>query len=192
MKYKNPLIKSTYLVPALFFCTSLSAQNIPNYKNNYIYAGLNVRIASIGSGTSIKNLFGVKLGYNQKLNDHAYGGPVIEAMFIRSPVNRGARISLFAGPSIDYDIGKYNYVKHVLNSTFVSTNASWVFPINPATTDYTYLDCISVSASFNSKEFYGLNKTSIDINLNFQRYDIGFSTGNGRMLNISTGTRTNF
>jgi len=160
-------------------------------KSGYFYVGLDINIATLASGTSIKTIMGVNFGYNRKVADHFYAGPQMNATFIKSPVNRGARISLFAGPSTEMEIKRIG--KNPLTaSQSLSNRLSWIFPLNPQSSDYTYMDCVSVSTSLSNDEFFGFNKSSIAVNLNFQRYDIGFYNGFNRMFSISTGTRTTF
>ncbi len=168
------------------------SQNIETPNNSHFYVGVDIRIATLVSGTSIKTIMGVKFGYNQKISNKLLAGPQATALFIRSPVNRGARISLFAGPSAEYEIKENTQISNFNKSTFFSSRASWVFPINPQSSEYTYMDCISVGASYNSDDIFGFNKTALDLNLEFQRYDIGFYNGFSRMVNISSGSHTTF
>jgi hypothetical protein len=192
MKRKNYFLKLVTLSLIVAFGKVSYAQSPNNYRNGFFYAGFNVSLATLASGTSIKNIMGVRFGYSHKVANNTFAGPVIDALFIKSPINKGARISLFAGPSVDYEISKFNQLSGKVNSNYLSAKTSWVFPVNPATSDYIYMDCISLSASINNDDFYGLNKSSLDLNIDFQRYDIGFSTGASRMVNISTGTKTTF
>jgi hypothetical protein len=192
MKLRNCFLKLIVLSLLVAFSQVSFAQSPNAYRNGFFYAGFNVKIATLASGTSIKNIMGFRFGYNHKVANNTFAGPVVDALFIKSPVNKGARISLFAGPSIDYDISKFDRLTGTVNSNYLSARTSWVFPVNPATSDFTFMDCISLSASLNNDDFYGLNKSSLDFNIDFQRYDTGFSTGASRMVNISTGTRTTF
>lgn len=192
MKQRNPIIRITTILLIIAFSEASHAQSLNSYRKGLFYAGINVRLVTLASGTSIKNIMGVRLGYHHKVTQNTFAGPVIDAMFIKSPVNKGARISLFAGPSIDYDISKLDRLTATVNSKYLSARTSWVFPINPVTSDFTYMDCISLRVSINDDDFYGLQKTSLDFIIDFQRYDTGFSTGASRMVNISAGTSTTF
>jgi hypothetical protein len=193
MKINSCFLKALTLSLIIISFSKLTFAQSPNdFRKGFFYAGFNVRLATLASGTSIKNIMGVKFGYNYKVANNTFAGPVVDAMFIKSPINRGARISLFAGPSVDYEVSRFNKLTGLANSNYLSATTSWVFPVNPSTSDFTYLDCISLSASINKDDFYGLNKSSLDLNIDFQRYDIGFSTGASRMVNIGTGTKTTF
>lgn len=192
MNYRNYFLKIVTLSLIVAFSKVSFAQSPNSYRNGFFYAGFNIKLVTLASATSIKNIMGVRFGYSHKVANNTFAGPVVDALFIKSPINKGARISLFAGPSIDYDVSRINKLSGMVNSNYLSTKTSWVFPVNPATSDFTYMDCISLSASINNDDFYGLNKTSLDLNIDFQKYDIGFSTGASRMVNISTGTRTTF
>ncbi len=134
----------------------------------------------------------IKAGYNQKISPLLFAGPQVEALFIRSPVNKGARISLFAGPSTELELKTLTKMAHLSNTSSFSGKLSWVFPLNPHSSDYTFLDCISVGASFINDDFLGFNKSSIGVSLDFQRYDIGFYNSQNRMININTSSTTSF
>lgn len=179
------------LIVFTFSKSSFAQTNAAN-KNGYFYVGFDTNIASLFSGTSIKTILGVKLGYNHKVATNVFVGPQVDALFIRSPVNKGARISLFAGPSSELEIIDRMDQTANKKSSYLSTKVSWVFPLNPQTSEYVYKDCISLSASYNSDDFLGFNKSSLNFNLDFQKYDIGFYSGFNRMVNISTGTTTTF
>ena len=134
----------------------------------------------------------LKAGYNQKISPLLFAGPQVEALFIKSPMNKGARISLFAGPSTELELKTLTKMAHLSNTSSFSGKLSWVFPLNPHSSEYTFLDCISVGASFINDDFLGFNKSSIGINLDFQRYDIGFYNSRNRMVNINTSSTTSF
>ncbi|TKB98782.1 hypothetical protein [Pedobacter cryophilus] len=180
------------LLVAVTYSNTSIAQINRQIKNGYFYVGFDANIATLFSGTSVKTIMGVKLGYNQKVATNVFVGPQVEALFIRSPINRGARISLFAGPSTELEVIDRLDQSVKTKSSYLSTKLSWVFPLNPQTSDYVYMDCISLSTSYNSDDFLGFNKTSISLNLDFQKYDIGFYGGFNRMVNISTGSMTTF
>ncbi len=135
---------------------------------------------------------GIKAGYNQKVSNQLFAGPQLEALFIRSPLNKGARISLFAGPSAELELKSLTKMAQLSNTTSFSSRLSWVFPINPSSSEHTFMDCISIGASFINDDFLGFNKSSIGLNLDFQRYDIGFYNGKSRMININTTSTTSF
>ena len=190
-------LKSTFrilfiLLNVFTFSNTSFAQINRQIKNGYFYAGFDANIATLFSGTSIKTIMGVKLGYNQKVATNLFVGPQVEALFIRSPKNKGARISLFAGPSTELEIIDRLNQSAKTKSSYLSTKLGWVFPLNPQTSEYVYKDCITLSTSYNSDDFLGFNKTSISLNLDFQKYDIGFYSGFNRMVNISTGSTTTF
>jgi hypothetical protein len=190
-------LKSTFrtlfiLLVVFTFSNPSFAQINRQIKNGYFYVGFDANIATLFSGTSVKTIMGVKLGYNQKVATNVFVGPQIQALFVKSPADRGARISLFAGPSSELEVIDRLDQSIQKKSSYLSTKLSWVFPLNPKTSDYVYMDCISLSTSFNSDDFLGFNKTSINLNLDFQRYDIGFYSGFSRMVNISTGSMTTF
>lgn len=161
-------------------------------RNSHFYVGLDIKVATLFTATSIKSLLGIKVGYNQKVSSQLFAGPQLEALFIRSPLNKGARISLFAGPSTELELKKVTQGDNLSNTTSFSSRASWVFPINPKSSDHTFMDCISVGASFINDDFFGFNKSSVGINLDFQRYDIGFYNSDSRMININTTSMTSF
>lgn len=167
------------------------AQNAIIERNSHFYVGLDIKIATLLTGTSIKSLFGVKAGYNQKLSNQLFAGPQVEALFIRSPMHKGARISLFAGPSTEVELKTLTKMVH-LNRSSLSGKMAWVFPINPQSSEHTFLDCISFGASFTNDDFLGFNKSSIGFNVDLQRYDIGFYNAKSRMLNINTSSTTSF
>ncbi|MFC5282171.1 hypothetical protein [Pedobacter alpinus] len=190
-------MKKLYFLLLLIGCllkgTATFSQNNNLQNNSHFFLGVDFRIATLVSGTSIKTIMSLKLGYNQKIANEVFAGPQINALFIKSPINRGARISLFAGPSVEYEHKQTVSINKINNSTFLSSRASWVFPVNPKTSDYTYMDCISVGISYNSDDIFGFNKTGLDLNLDLQRYDIGFySKGFSRMVNVSSGSHTTF
>jgi hypothetical protein len=188
MNFILPRFLFSILLLSLF--NSSYAQGIPQ-KNGYFFVGLDINLATLSTATSVKTIMGVNFGYNKKLANHLYAGPQVNAVFIRSPANRGARISLFAGPSAEMELKRIG--KNPLTaSQSLSNRASWVFPLNPKSSDYTYMDCISISTSLSNDEFLGFKKSSVALNLDFQGYDIGFYNGLSRMVSISTGTRTTF
>lgn len=179
-------------IAALCFKSSAFAQNISVEKNSHFYIGLDIKVATLLTGTSISSLFGFKAGYNQKLSNQLFAGPQVEALFIKSPVNRGARVSLFAGPSTEVELRTLSRIANLGNSTALSGKLSWVFPINPQSSDYSFLDCISIGASFTNDDFLGFNKSSIGLNLDLQRYDVGFYSSKSRMININSSSTTSF
>ena len=168
------------------------AQKVTLERNSHFYVGVDIKIATLLTSTSIKSLFGVKAGYNQKLSNQLFAGPQIQALFIRSPIHKGARVSLFAGPSTEVELKTLTKMAHLSNTTSLSGKASWVFPVNPKTSEYTFLDCISFGASFINDDFLGFNKSSVGINFDLQRYDIGFYNSKSRMININTSSTTSF
>lgn len=172
------------------FSKQTQAQNIDLHRNSHFYVGVDIKIATLLTGTSIKSLMGLKVGYNQKLSNNLYAGPQLEALFIKSPSHKGARISLFAGPSTELELKTVSKMERLNSTTSFSGKMSWVFPLNPHTSEYTFLDCFSIGAAFINNDFLGFNKTSVGINLDFQRYDIGFYDGQSRMININTSSIT--
>jgi hypothetical protein len=188
MNFTLSKLLSSILLLSLF--NTSYAQEIPQ-KNGYFFVGLDINIATLSTGTSIKTLMGVNFGYNKKFANHLFAGPQVNAVFIKSPANKGARISLFAGPSAEMEIKRIG--KNPLTaSQSLSNRLSWVFPLNPKSSDYTYKDSFSISTSLSNDEFFGFNKSSIALNIEFQGYDIGFYNGLKRMVSIGTGTRTTF
>nr|WP_294896029.1 hypothetical protein [uncultured Pedobacter sp.] len=186
--------KSYFIIVLLALCfyKNADAQKINIDRNSHFYVGLDIKIATLLTGTSIRSLFGVKAGYNQKLSSQLFAGPQLEALFIRSPLNKGARISLFAGPSTEFELATLNKMANLSNTTSLSGKLSWVFPVNPKSSDYTFLDCISFGASFINDDFLGFNKSSIGLNVDLQRYDIGFYNSKSRMININSSSTTSF
>ncbi|MBK0382668.1 hypothetical protein I5M32_06805 [Pedobacter sp. SD-b] len=190
MKIRFYLLKPVILFFFFLGFNSSYGQTV-DQKSGYVFVGLDINVATLSSATSIKTLMGVNFGYNKKIANHLYAGPQINAVFIKSPVNKGARLSLFAGPSTEMEIKRIG--KNPLTaSQSLSNRLSWVFPLNPKSSDFTYTDCFSVSTSLSNDEFFGFNKTSVDIGIDFQGYDIGFYNGLSRMISISSGTRTSF
>lgn len=189
-------MKKIYLIlllaTTLCFCNQVFAQKLRIERNSHFYVGLDIKIATLLSGTSIKSLFGVKAGYNQKVSNALYTGPQVQALFIKSPLNKGARISLFAGPSAELEFNSIIQMAQLSNTSSFSGRLSWVFPINPNSSEHTFMDCISIGASFINDDFLGFNKSSVGINLDFQRYDIGFYDSKSRMININTSSMTSF
>ncbi|HTN20985.1 MAG TPA: hypothetical protein VL125_10935 [Pelobium sp.] len=189
-------MKKIYLIILLTTAVCIGnksfAQKVTVERNSHFYVGVDIKIATLLTSTSIKSLFGIKAGYNQKLSNQLFAGPQVEALFIRSPINKGARISLFAGPATEVEVKTLTKMVNQANTTSLSGKMSWIFPINPKSSDYTFLDCISVGASFSNDNFLGFNKSSIGLNLDLQRYDIGFYNGKNRMLNINTNSTTSF
>lgn len=189
-------MKKIYFIILLAIATCANqnaySQKVTISRNSHFYVGVDFKIATLLTGTSIKSIMGIKAGYNQKITNVLFAGPQVEALFIRSPLNKGARISLFAGPSTELELTTIAKMAQLSNTTSVSGKLSWVFPINPNSSEYTFLDCISVGASFINDDFLGFNKSSIGINLDFQRYDIGFYDSKNRMLNINTSSTTSF
>ncbi len=180
------------LIATLGFSNDIFAQQVIIQKDSHFYVGLDIKIATLLTGTSIRSLFGVKAGYNQKVSNQLFAGPQLEALFIRSPLNKGARISLFAGPATEIEMITLTKMPNRSNTTSLSGKLSWVFPINPQSSDYSFLDCVSIGASFINDDFLGFNKSSIGVNFDFQRYDIGFYDSKSRMININTSSTTSF
>ncbi|OAQ41577.1 hypothetical protein A5893_00215 [Pedobacter psychrophilus] len=190
MKMKFTLSKLLLSILFLSLFKSSYGQGIPQ-KNGYFFVGLDINIATLSSATSVKTIMGVNCGYNKKFTNHLYAGPQVNAVFIRSPANKGARISLFAGPNAEMELKRIGK-NPLTTSQSLSNKVSWVFPLNPKSSDYTYMDCFSISTSLSNDEFFGFKKSSIAINVDFQGYDIGFYNGLSRMVSISSGTRTTF
>lgn len=190
MKMNFTLSKLLFSILLLSLFKTSIAQEIPQ-KNGYFFVGLDINLATLSSATSVKTLMGVNFGYNKKFANHLFAGPQVNAVFIKSPANKGARISLFAGPSAEMELKRIGK-NPLTTSQSLSNRVSWVFPLNPKSSDYTYMDCFSISTSLSNDEFLGFKKSSIALNLDFQGYDIGFYNGLSRMVSISTGTRTTF
>ena len=180
------------LASLLCFSADTFAQKINIDRGSHFYVGVDIKIATLFTNTSIKSLFGVNAGYNRQLTKQLFAGPQVQALFIRSPLNKGARVSLFAGPSTEVELTTLTKMANLSNTTSLSGKLSWVFPINPQSSDYTFLDCISFGASFTNDDFLGFNKSSIGINIDLQRYDIGFYNSKNRMININTNSTTSF
>ncbi len=178
------------LIAVICFSIPAFAQNLNFERKSHVYLGIDIKVATLFSGTSIRSIFGIKLGYNQKIGTDIFAGPQAEALFIRSPMNKGARISLFAGPATEIEFKNVNQISQVPSSFSFSGRMSWVFPINPMSSDHTFGDCFSMGASIINDDFLGFNKTALGINLDFQRYDLGFYNGTTRMLNINTSSVT--
>lgn len=189
---KNLFFAVLLLSVLLAYGNRAVAQNVNINRGSHFYLGVDFKIATLFTNTSIKSLFGLKAGYNQKFTKQLFAGPQLEALFIRSPMNKGARISLFAGPSTEVELKSLSKMANLSNTTSLSGKLSWVFPINPRSSDYTFLDCVSFGASFINDDFLGFNKSSIGINVDLQRYDIGFYGSKNRMLNINSSSTTSF
>lgn len=179
----------SFVLLILLLCKSFAQELVVNKKSHF-YVGVDIKVATLFTSTSIKSLFGIKLGYNQKLSNGLFTGPQAEALFIRSPINKVARISLFAGPAAEFELKPMQERALQQKTTSVTVKSSWVFPLNPKSSDYTFLDCISVGASILNDDFLGFNQSSVGINLDWQRYDIGFYDSSNRMLNINTVSST--
>ena len=180
------------LISIVFTFNSVSAQNIRANQNAYFYAGLDLNVATLFSNTSIKSTLGIKLGYNKFVGNNIFVGPQVKALFINNPGKKGVRPSLFAGVSSEFEVTKYISNEYLIKDVNqFSGRLSWVFPINSASSDYIYKDCVSLSASFKSDRF-NFYRSSLDLNLDFQGYDIGFYNGLNRMVNLSTGSISAF
>lgn len=168
------------------------AQNITANQNAYFYAGLDLNVATLYTNTSIKPTLGIKVGYNKSITNHILIGPQIKVIFINNPINHGVRASLFAGASSEFEVTKLldnDYLNKDINQ--YSSRLSWICPINLISSNYFYKDCISLSVSLKSDKF-NFYRSSLDLNLDFQGYDIGFYNGYSRMLNLSTGSISAF
>ena len=180
------------LINIVFTFNSVSAQNIRANQNAYFYAGLDLNVATLFSNTSIKSTLGLKVGYNKSVGSNIFLGPQVKALFINNPGKKGVRPSLFAGVSSEFEVTKYISNEYLIKDVNqFSGRLSWVFPINSASSDYIYKDCVSLSASFKSDRF-NFYRSSLDLNLDFQGYDIGFYNGLNRMVNLSTGSISAF
>lgn len=172
--------------------SSVSAQDIRANQNAYFYAGLDLNVATLFSGTSIKSTLGIKVGYNKSVADNIFVGPQVKILMINNPTKKGLKASLFAGASSEFEVTKYISNEYLIKDVNqFSSRLSWVFPINSASSDFIYKDCISLSASYKSDKF-NFYRSSIDLNLDFQGYDIGFYNGFNRMVNLSTGSISAF
>lgn len=181
-----------FIAGLIFTFESVSAQNIRANQNAYFYAGLDLNVATLFSNTSIKSTLGIKVGYNKSVADNIFVGPQVKMLMINNPSKRGVRPSLFAGASSEFEVTKYISNEYLLKDVNqFSGRLSWVFPINSASSEFIYKDCISLSASFKSDRF-NYYRSSVDLNLDFQGYDIGFYNGLNRMVNLSTGSISAF
>ena len=180
------------IISIIFTFNNVSAQNIRANQNSYFYAGLDLNVATLFSNTSIKSTLGIKVGYNKSVDDYIFVGPQVKVLFINNPGKKGVRPSLFAGASSEFEVTKYISDEYLIKDVNqFSGRLSWVFPINSASSDYIYKDCVSLSGSFKSDRF-NYYRSSLDLNLDFQGYDIGFYNGLNRMVNLSTGSISAF
>lgn len=180
------------IIGLIFTYKSVSAQNIRASQDAYFYAGLDLNIATLLSNTSIKSTLGIKAGYNKSVADHVFIGPQVKMLLINNPGKKGIKPSLFAGASSEFEVSKYISNEYLIKDVNqFSGRLSWVFPINSASSDFVYKDCISLSASYKSDRF-NYYRSSVDLNLDFQGYDIGFYNGLNRMVNLSTGSISAF
>lgn len=192
MSLVRKILIFVFITGLIFTNNKLSAQNIRANQNAYFYAGLDLNVATLFSGTSIKSTLGIKAGYNKSIADNIFVGPQVKMLLINHPSKKGVRPSLFAGASSEFEVTKYISNAYLIKDVNqFSGRLSWVFPINSASSDYIYKDCISLSASFKSDRF-NFYRSSLDINLDFQGYDIGFYNGLNRMINLGTGSISAF
>lgn len=172
--------------------TQAKAQNIRATQNDYFYIGIDLNLFTLASGTSIKSTLGIKAGYNRLVSENIYVGPQVKALFIKNPAKKGIKPSLFAGASSEFEITKYISNDYLVEDVSrFSSRLSWVFPVNSASSDFVYKDCISIAASYKSSEF-NFYRSSVDLNIDFQGYDIGFYNGFNRMVNLGTGSISAF
>ncbi len=192
MKRRFEFLLNTHLILFALISSSSLAQNNYEEKKSTIYLGLDINLATIFTGTSIKSAASLKGGYNYLLTSNIHAGPQIKVLFIKSPTNKGLIASIFVGPSAEIEYSK-KYFNHQITKdiSMFSNRFSWVFPINSKSSDYIYKDCISITTSYKTSKF-NFFKTSIDMNLDFQGYDLGFYSGFKRMINISIGTVSTF
>lgn len=186
------IIGFVFTASLAFAFNNVSAQNMRASRNSYFYAGLDLNVATLFSNTSIKSTLGLKIGYNKSVADHIFVGPQVKMLLINNPAKKGVRPSLFAGVSSEFEITKYISNEYLIKDVNqLSSRLSWIFPINSASSEYIYKDCISLSASYKSDKF-NYYRSSVDLNLDFQGYDIGFYNGLNRMVNLSTGSISAF
>lgn len=179
----------TTIITLLFI---LTVQANAQIKKSHFYLGLDVRLASLSSSTSYKTIFGIKGGYNVALSNRVAIGPQAQILFVKSPAKKGALPAFYSGISTlieTSDIIKEN--KNKFNSVAVNNRLSWIFPLNPAVNNFDYRDCFTITTSIKVAEFY-YYKTSLDINVEFQRYDIGFYSGQTHMISLTTGSTGTF
>jgi hypothetical protein len=171
---------------------NLYAQNIYQEKKSNIYLGFDINLATLSSGTSIKSTVSLKAGFDYRLNENFSAGPQLKILFINSPLNKGLKASIFAGPTTNIEFTKLLSDKYLTkDASMFSNRISWVFPVNSKSSDYIYKDCLSISTSYKNSSF-NFYRTSLDLNIDFQGYDIGFYNGFNRMINLSTGSVNTF
>jgi hypothetical protein len=186
------IIGFVFTASLAFAFNNVSAQNMRASRNSYFYAGLDLNVVTLFSNTSIKSTLGLKIGYNKLVADHIFVGPQVKMLLINNPAKKGVRPSLFAGASSEFEITKYISNEYLIKDVNqFSSRLSWIFPINSASSEYIYKDCISLSASYKSDKF-NYYRSSVDLNLDFQGYDIGFYNGLNRMVNLSAGSISAF
>ncbi len=176
----------------IFFIVSNShAQLFPPVKSHF-YIGLDVHIFTISSGTSYKSIFSVRGGYHYMFTDNLFVGPQVEASLVKSPVKKGAVPTFFVGGSFMTETSNL-FSKDYLNKNNlrVSNRLSWIFPINPAINNFDYMDKIILANSLKSPNFNEY-RTSLDVNIHFQRYTVGMLNKNDRNISLSLGANNEF
>lgn len=186
MRVKNFL----FLLILLFTTSQLKAD--PQEAKSGFYIGITVNVATIFTNTSYKTLFGFKGGYNLQTNSFLGVGPQLQVNFVQSPFKKGVIPSIYMGASAQMETGSLfeNNINPV-NHTRVSNKLSWVFPVNPSVNNYDYKDCISFTTSIKHSGF-SVYRTTLDLSIDFQKYDLGFISGLSRVITFSSGASSSF
>jgi len=175
------------LTVTLFPITALSQQPQSSF-----YLGVNVNVATIFTNTSYKSLFDLRGGYNYQANTFFGVGPQVQVNFVKSPFKKGATPSIYFGASTQMETGRLlEKSVNPINHTRISNKLTWVLPINPSVNNYEYKDCISFTTSIKNSGF-SFYRTSLDLNIDFQRLDLGFVSGLSRIITFSSGASNSF